>query len=124
MDNHRTGNTMSRRNFITLAGGMAGIATLAAMGVPSGWAENKPKVNVKNITSNESWTDVLVIGGGMAGIFAAVKAHDAGADVRLISKGRLGHQARHLLRRVFLHMTLKLRELPSTNLSIVFPAPR
>ncbi|MEN8806552.1 MAG: FAD-binding protein, partial [Desulfobacterales bacterium] len=69
---------------------MAGIATLAAMGVPSGWAENKPKVNAKNITSNESWTDVLVIGGGMAGIFAAVKAHDAGADVRLISKGRLG----------------------------------
>ena len=90
MDNHRTGNTMSRRNFITLAGGMAGIAALTAMGVPSGWAENKPTVNVKNITSNESWTDVLVIGGGMAGIFAAVKAHDAGADVRLISKGRLG----------------------------------
>jgi succinate dehydrogenase/fumarate reductase flavoprotein subunit len=35
-------------------------------------------------------TDVLVIGGGMAGLFAAVKAHDAGAKVLLVSKGRLG----------------------------------
>lgn len=34
--------------------------------------------------------DVLVIGGGMAGLVAAVKAHDAGAKVMLVSKGRLG----------------------------------
>jgi succinate dehydrogenase/fumarate reductase flavoprotein subunit len=33
---------------------------------------------------------VLVIGGGMAGLFAAVKAHDAGANVLMVSKGRLG----------------------------------
>jgi len=35
-------------------------------------------------------TDVLVIGCGMAGLFAAVKAHDAGAQVLILSKGQLG----------------------------------
>ncbi len=35
-------------------------------------------------------TDVLVIGSGIAGLFAAVKAHDAGAKVMMVSKGRLG----------------------------------
>jgi succinate dehydrogenase / fumarate reductase flavoprotein subunit len=35
-------------------------------------------------------TDVLVIGGGVAGMYAALKAHDAGARVLLISKGPLG----------------------------------
>jgi hypothetical protein len=33
-------NGISRRNFITLAGGTAGMATLLAMGVPAGWEEN------------------------------------------------------------------------------------
>lgn len=32
-------------------------------------------------------TDVLVIGGGMAGCFAAIKAREAGADVVLVDKG-------------------------------------
>ena len=35
-------------------------------------------------------TDVLVVGGGMAGVFAAVKAHDAGAKVMLVDKGTVG----------------------------------
>ena len=35
-------------------------------------------------------TDVLVVGGGMAGVFAAVKAHDAGANVLLVDKGAVG----------------------------------
>jgi succinate dehydrogenase/fumarate reductase flavoprotein subunit len=34
-------------------------------------------------------TDVLVVGGGLAGIFAAVKAKEQGADVILVSKGRV-----------------------------------
>ena len=33
---------------------------------------------------------MLVIGGGMAGLFVAVKAHDAGARVLMVSKGRVG----------------------------------
>ena len=35
-------------------------------------------------------TDVLVIGGGMAGVFAAVKAREEGAVVTLVDKGYVG----------------------------------
>ena len=35
-------------------------------------------------------TDVLVIGGGIAGCFAAVKAREQGVDVTLVSKGNIG----------------------------------
>ena len=37
-------------------------------------------------SENEIKTDVLVIGGGMAGIFAAIKAREEGADVTLVDK--------------------------------------
>ena len=90
MGSSREINTISRRSFISLAGGAAGVAALAVMGVPTGWTMNRPKVDVAGITFNESSTDVLVIGSGMAGLFATVKAHDAGAAVMLVSKGRLG----------------------------------
>ncbi|MBU0945880.1 MAG: FAD-binding protein [Proteobacteria bacterium] len=90
MTNRHANNNISRRDFMALAGGAAGIATLAAVGVPTGWAANKSKVNVGTMNLQDSSTDVLVIGGGMAGLFAAVKAHDAGAKVTLVSKGRLG----------------------------------
>ena len=33
---------------------------------------------------------MLVVGSGIAGLFAAVKAHDAGTRVLMVSKGRLG----------------------------------
>ena len=36
-------------------------------------------------------TDVLVVGGGGAGCRAAIEAHDKGADVVMMVKGRLGH---------------------------------
>ena len=35
-------------------------------------------------------TDILVIGGGMAGVFAAVKSRDEGLDVVLVDKGSIG----------------------------------
>ena len=37
-------------------------------------------------SENEIKTDVLVIGGGMAGIFAAIKAREEGAEVTLVDK--------------------------------------
>lgn len=83
-------NNMSRRHFVALAGGAAGMAAIASMGIPASWAFNNPKINPEAIKYKENNTDVLVIGGGMAGFFAAVKAHDAGAKVILVSKGRLG----------------------------------
>ncbi len=70
---------MSRRRFVTLAGGAAGMAALASTGIPKGWASNTPELNPEKMKQQEHSTDVLVIGGGMAGLFAAVKAHDAGA---------------------------------------------
>ncbi len=81
---------ISRRNFIALAGGAAGAVALASMGLPLGWAENSPEIDVEALDLEKISTEVLVIGSGMAGLFAAVKAHDAGAKVMMVSKGRLG----------------------------------
>ena len=84
---------ISRRTFMTIAGGAAGVAAMAAMGLTPNRAEahsNIPKVDADKMSSVESETDVLVLGSGMAGVFAAVKAHDAGAKVMVVSKGRLG----------------------------------
>jgi hypothetical protein len=83
-------NNITRRKFITLAGGAASFAALAAMGLPTDWTINNPEVDVDSLNIDKISTDVLVIGGGMAGLFAAVKAHDAGATVLMVSKGRLG----------------------------------
>lgn len=66
------------------------MAALTTMGVPTGWAKNDSKIDTKTMKRKENTTDVLIIGGGMAGLFAAVKAHDAGANVTLVSKGTLG----------------------------------
>lgn len=83
-------NGISRRNFLTLAGGTVGVAALVGLGIPIGWADNNPEIELANMNSIVNKTDVLVVGGGMAGLFAAVKAHDAGVEVMLVSKGRLG----------------------------------
>ena len=42
--------------------------------------------------SNRS-CDVLIIGGGSAGLRAAIEAHDVGADVLIISKSRKGESS-------------------------------
>ncbi|MBO8180142.1 MAG: FAD-binding protein, partial [Archaeoglobus sp.] len=84
---------ISRRQFLTIAGATAGIA---AMGYAFRWfsrepfIENESDIDEDKFTEEFVTTDVLVIGGGMAGLFAAVKAHDAGAKVLMVSKGRLG----------------------------------
>ncbi len=88
--NKKEDNGLSRREFIAMSGGAVSFATLVAMGVPAGWAENKSDVDLDTMNIKENKTDVLVIGGGMAGLFAAVKAYDAGSKVMLVSKGRLG----------------------------------
>lgn len=83
----------SRRQFMAVAGGVAGIAALSAIGLSAETGEcsmNIPKIDIDTIPTTETNTDVLVVGGGIAGLFAAVKAHDAGAQVIMVSKGRLG----------------------------------
>ena len=84
---------MSRRNFMALAGGAAGLAAMAAMGISAGrgaCSANIPEIDIDKMTYAENEADVLVVGSGIAGLFAAVKAHDAGARVLMVSKGRLG----------------------------------
>lgn len=81
---------MSRRQFIGLTGGVAGMATLGALGLGYGWTRNETTLDLESIGVDEYNAEVLVVGGGMAALFAAVKAHDAGAKVTIVSKGRLG----------------------------------
>lgn len=90
MERVSAGNTINRRQFITIAGAATTLATLAAMGYPLGWSKNKTHVNVDKVNHSIITTDVLVIGSGMAGLFAAVKAYYSGAKVVMVSKGRLG----------------------------------
>lgn len=83
-------NNISRREFIGTTGSIAGLAALASMGLYSGWGQNEQELNAEGMDRINHTSDILIIGGGMAGLFAAVKAHDAGAKVMLVSKGRLG----------------------------------
>lgn len=83
---------ISRRAFMGVAGTAIGATAIAAnlppMGAPP--QRNQPSIDVNSFTEEAMKTDVLVIGSGIAGLFAAVKAHDAGASVIMVSKGRLG----------------------------------
>lgn len=82
---------LSRRRFMGVtAGGLLGMAALSALNLNAAPVRNQPKIAPEDFASEQTETDVLVIGGGMAGLFAAVKAHDAGARVLMVSKGRLG----------------------------------
>lgn len=53
---------------------------------------SKSRLTGKNIDLNkvDYETDVLVIGGGGAGASAAIEAHEAGADVMIVTKLRIG----------------------------------
>ena len=93
MTNSEMSKERARRKFWALAGGAAGFAAMDAMGLSAGSGEcsaNIPEIDIDKITVAENEADVLVVGSGMAGLFAAVKAHDAGAKVLMVSKGRLG----------------------------------
>lgn len=88
--NNKETSTISRRQFLGIAGSVLGAATLAGMGLPLKLSANELKIDLNSITSKETTSDILVVGSGMAGLFAAVKGHDAGAKVLMVSKGRLG----------------------------------
>ncbi|MDF7799439.1 FAD-binding protein [Pontiellaceae bacterium B1224] len=92
-----------RRGFMGVVGGSCAVISTAVIaqqhpenesggGRPSmsqgGSAKEKKEAIEGKI--NQVTTEVLVVGGGMAGVFAAVKAHDAGAKVLLVDKGAVG----------------------------------
>ena len=73
-----------------IAGVTAAMSTFASSIFAAEMSDNNVQINISDIKQNQTTVDVLVIGGGVAGLFAAVKAHDSGAKVVLVSKGRLG----------------------------------
>jgi succinate dehydrogenase/fumarate reductase flavoprotein subunit len=73
-----------RRDFMKIAG----IGTMAIAGV--GMAINAGAASMASVTTDEYESDVLVIGGGMAGCFAAIRAAANGASVTMVVKGGVG----------------------------------
>ena len=73
----------NRRDFLKVAGLGAAALTVSTMGMVT----NSGAVSISNMKQEELTTEVLVIGGGMAGAFAAMKAKEAGVDVILVEKG-------------------------------------
>lgn len=90
MSEMKNSEGISRRSFLGLSAGIATSAITMGSITSLVMAKNITKIDVKTILDEEYETDVLVIGSGMAGLFASVKAHDAGARVMMVSKGRLG----------------------------------
>ena len=83
-------DNVTRREFLGIASTTVGALSLAGVSSTLGWAQNIVKVDLENMKETQKEVDVLIIGSGMAGLFAAVKAHDAGAKVMMVSKGGLG----------------------------------
>ena len=76
--------SISRRNFLKTAGGVAAIAGLTASGIPM-MAENAQAAEALPKKWDETY-DVVVIGSGFAGLAAAIEARNAGATVVVIDK--------------------------------------
>ena len=95
--------SISRRDFIKgMAGFGAASAVTALAGIPAAHAEIEPEL-VERVTTElpipeveapaktEYECDVLVIGGGFAGLNAAAAAADQGRSVVMLDKGRPGY---------------------------------
>ncbi|MBW1913772.1 MAG: FAD-binding protein [Deltaproteobacteria bacterium] len=74
----------NRRDFLKVAGIGAAALTLP------GLIRNASAASVSNMNQEIVETDVLIIGGGVAGTFAALKAKKEGVDVTLADKGTVG----------------------------------
>ncbi len=104
------GKDISRRDFLKgAAAGTASVAALGLLGMPSATASaSEPESEAEEASEERVVTelpipeptapeqteytcDVLVVGGGFAGLFAALYAKEAGADVLLVDKGRPGY---------------------------------
>lgn len=72
----------SRRDFIKTAG--LGIAAVSIPGLVM--SANAGAASMTGVGHDEIETDVLVIGGGFAGIFAAMKAREKGVDVAVTDR--------------------------------------
>ncbi len=80
----------SRRDFMKYTA--LGAAAVSVVG--SGLIQNAGAASMSHLKTEEVETDVLVIGGGHAGTFAAMKAKDAGLNVTLTDKGTVGRSGK------------------------------
>ncbi len=88
---HRESGGVSRREFLRNSGILAGAAALAGSGLAMGGcasASGKDEPTQKAPVSYEVYeTDVLVIGGGTGGVFAALQTYKENSRVMLVDKG-------------------------------------
>jgi succinate dehydrogenase/fumarate reductase flavoprotein subunit len=62
----------------------------ATMAVPLGMAMNANAAEKPAIKQETIETELLIVGGGIAGIFAALKAKEQGVDIVVVDKGTVG----------------------------------
>jgi len=86
MDLENTNDSLGidRRDFLKAAG--VGAAALAIPGL----IRNASAAPASSIRQEIIETDVLIVGGGIAATFAAIKAKKNGADVTIVDKGTVG----------------------------------
>ncbi|MBW1914268.1 MAG: FAD-binding protein [Deltaproteobacteria bacterium] len=77
----------NRRDFLKASAGVC-VAALTIPGISL--ISNADAASATSVSQEIIETDVLVIGGGFAGTFAAMKAKDKGVDVILADKGYVG----------------------------------
>jgi succinate dehydrogenase/fumarate reductase flavoprotein subunit len=85
-----SGRGLTRRGFFTAAGATTLTLMLPTLLSGCGYSENPGATKMETSMDDNVGTDVLVIGGGMAGAFAAVTAKAAGLNVTLVDKGVVG----------------------------------
>ncbi len=78
------GQNLSRRDLLKITGYTAAALALPAIVINAG------RRSMTESVRDQYDTDVLVIGGGFAGLFAALRASEAGQSVLLIDKGCVG----------------------------------
>lgn len=81
---------LTRRNFLKAVGFTAAASMVPSTLTACGLTKNLSAVSMAAAAQSKVETDVLIIGGGMAGAFAAVAAKEQGLNVTLVDKGVVG----------------------------------
>jgi len=90
LTNQKQITKLTRRDFLTASGLTAAAFMVPGMLTGCGYTANPGVTSMTAATQKVSSTDVLVVGGGMAGAFAAVAAKAQGLNVTLVDKGTVG----------------------------------
>ncbi|AKB74995.1 Succinate dehydrogenase flavoprotein subunit [Methanosarcina lacustris Z-7289] len=88
--NQGSGMGLTRSDFIKMTGKATAAFLMPGILAGSGYAANPGVKSMTTASQNQVVTDVLVIGGGMAGAFAAITAKEQGLNVTLVDKGTVG----------------------------------